>query len=194
MGDDAHLLHYAIGRHGDDVNFFAVVEGPLAWADERSWVVPATLEEAQEEFAGWHTAVAEMLQAARVDRRWGLFVNCRCAAGIRGPAVLIGDAAHAMLPLHGEGANASIEDACVLAGLLPTIDDREDALATYTRMRRTRTRTIQRSAWDANRALHAVTSNAKARRQTTLENFPERFGWIHDYDAQRALGDLRSWR
>ena len=28
MGPDAHLLHYAIGGHGESVNFFAVVETP----------------------------------------------------------------------------------------------------------------------------------------------------------------------
>src|SRR5215212_4495928 len=32
MGPDAHLLHYAIGSRGEDVNYFAVVEGPQTWA------------------------------------------------------------------------------------------------------------------------------------------------------------------
>src|SRR5215204_3327855 len=31
MGPDAHLLHYAIGPNGEDINFFAVVEGPQPW-------------------------------------------------------------------------------------------------------------------------------------------------------------------
>ena len=32
MGPDAHLLQYAIGAAGEDVNYFAVVEGPTVWA------------------------------------------------------------------------------------------------------------------------------------------------------------------
>ena len=31
MGRDAHLLHYAIGGQGQDVNYFAVMEGPREW-------------------------------------------------------------------------------------------------------------------------------------------------------------------
>ena len=33
MGPDAHLLHYAIGASGEDVNYFAVVEGPTVWPE-----------------------------------------------------------------------------------------------------------------------------------------------------------------
>jgi hypothetical protein len=33
-GPDAHLLHYAIGGHGEAVNFFAVVESPRIWLHE----------------------------------------------------------------------------------------------------------------------------------------------------------------
>jgi salicylate hydroxylase len=36
MGPNAHLLHYAIGGAGEDVNYFAVVEGPEAWRDSGS--------------------------------------------------------------------------------------------------------------------------------------------------------------
>lgn len=187
MGRDAHMLHYAIGNDGGDVNFFAVVEGPSIWPDEKTWVVPATLDEAKVDFNGWHPAIAEMLEAAKVDRRWGLFVTPPLRRWHKGPAVLIGDAAHAMLPHHGQGANASIEDACLLAGVLAEEKDRAKAFDRYQRARMRRARTIQRSAWDANRALHTEAPDAIATRQRTIERFPDRFGWIHEYDVQRVL-------
>jgi len=192
MGVDAHMLHYAIGRDGDAVNFFAVVEGPTAWPARASWVTPVTLGEALSEYPGWHPAIAEMLEAAAVDRRWGLFVTPPLRTWHKQAAVMIGDAAHAMLPHHGQGANTSIEDACALAMVLDgmSVADREERFERYEAARRLRTRKIQRSAWDASTAFHATRPDALARRQISLSAFPERFGWIHGYDVQQACGDL----
>ncbi|MGA1799011.1 FAD-dependent monooxygenase [Sphingomonas sp. 4RDLI-65] len=192
IGENAHMLHYAIGPEGGDVNFFAVVEGPTTWPSETSWVVPATLAEAHAGFARWHPAIAQMLEEAAVDKRWGLFVTPPLRQWHKGPAVLIGDAAHAMLPHHGQGANTSIEDACILAGMLEDLTplNREERFARYEALRRLRTRKIQRSAWDANAALHTVAAGASKRRQATLARFPERFAWIHGYDARTVDGRL----
>jgi salicylate hydroxylase len=56
MGPNAHLLHYAIGPSGKDINFLAVVEGPTTWTHE-NWVVPVSHDEAVTAFNGWHPAV-----------------------------------------------------------------------------------------------------------------------------------------
>jgi salicylate hydroxylase len=117
MGANAHLLHYAIGGEGDTVNFVAFVEGPAVWphADKWSEVEPG---EAVAAIAGWHPAVTEMVGAVEHKVRWGLFMLPPLLRWSRGRAVLLGDAAHAMLPHHGQGANGSIEDAITLAELL----------------------------------------------------------------------------
>jgi hypothetical protein len=59
MEPNAHLLHYAIGPSGEDVNFLAVVERPATWTHE-NWVVPVPHDEAAAAFSGWHPAVVEM--------------------------------------------------------------------------------------------------------------------------------------
>ena len=41
MGPRAHLLHYAIGKAAEDINFFAVVEGPEVWPHDDKWIVAA---------------------------------------------------------------------------------------------------------------------------------------------------------
>ena len=68
--------------------------------------------------------------------------------------MLLGDAAHAMLPHHGQGANQTIEDAAVLADCLRRTDDIPAALAAYERRRRGRTRQVQRSSWVTSALLH----------------------------------------
>ena len=102
----------------------------------------------------------------------------------RGAAVLLGDAAHAMLPHHGQGANTTIEDAVTLAALLSRQAD--DFSARYASLRRLRTRTIQHSSWDTNRALHLSDGPALAQRNRRVAAFPQESGWIHEFDALAA--------
>jgi salicylate hydroxylase len=107
----------------------------------------------------------------------------------RGRVVLIGDAAHGMLPHPGQGANTSIEDAFTLAALLADArpGDLEPAFQRYQQMRRARTRKIQRSSWVTNALLHLRAGPAVAARDATVVRVPDEFGWIHSYDASRAL-------
>lgn len=183
MGPNAHLLHYAIGPNGAHVNFFAVVEGPRDWRHDNG-IAPAEPDEAARAFAGWHPAVVEMVTSVPHKVRWGLFTVRQPASWRRGRAVLIGDAAHGMLPHHGQGANVSIEDAITLAQLLPARPDQDfdRAIVCYEVLRRGRTRIIQRCSWATNTALH-LPDDAIAGRQERLARFPERFGFIHEFDA-----------
>lgn len=184
MGQDAHLLHYAIGGRAEDVNFFAVVEGPGHWASDR-WIASAGPGEALSAFRGWHPAVTEMIGAGWIDRRWALFVVEQPRRWHRHRAVLIGDAAHGMLPHQGQGANTTIEDAATLACLLATSrsDDLEATFRRYEALRKPRTRAIQRSSWATNNALHLQDGAAAvSRRNARLPRFPEEFGWIHAFD------------
>jgi salicylate hydroxylase len=188
MGPRAHLLHYAIGKAAEDINFFAVVEGPEVWPHEDKWIVAAKPGEATRSFMNWHPAVTEMINAGWVDKRWGLFVVQQPRRWHTGRVVLIGDAAHGMLPHQGQGANTTIEDAVTLAELLSRRSNQPfiDVFAHYAGLRKTRTRLIQRSSWATNTALHLADDGALERRNSALARFPERFGWIHSFDALRA--------
>jgi salicylate hydroxylase len=188
MGPNAHLLHYAIGGRGEDVNFFAVVEGPATWPHADKWVTDAEPGEAAAAFAGWHPAVTEMVAAGWVTMRWGLFTVRPLLRWSRGRAVLLGDAAHAMLPHHGQGANTTIEDAITLAELLTSAapGDLAAVLGRYQALRRARTRTIQRSSRVTNDLLHLPDGPALADRDRRVSRFPEDFGWIHEFDALQA--------
>lgn len=191
MGPDAHLLHYAIGSRGEDVNFFAVVEGPKVWPYEDKWVTEAEPGEAVAAFEGWHPGVTEMVAAGWVAQRWGLFTVRPLLRWFRGRAVLLGDAAHAMLPHHGQGANTTIEDAITLAELLTGAEpgDLQAVLNRYQALRRARTRKIQRSSRVTNDLLHLPDGPALAERDRRVSRFPEDFGWIHEFDALKAASE-----
>jgi salicylate hydroxylase len=185
MGPSAHLLHYPIGPQSDYVNFLAVVEGPTTWPHPEKGLAEATSEEALSFFEGWHPAVTEMVGAVHHDVRWGLFVASPLRSWRRGRVVLLGDAAHAMLPHHGQGANVTIEDAITLAELISASgSDLDAALDEYESLRKPRTRKIQRASWATNHALHVADGPERERRNARVAKFPEDFAWIHAFDAR----------
>jgi kynurenine 3-monooxygenase len=63
-----------------------------------------------------------------------------------GAAVLLGDAAHAMVPFHGQGMNCAFEDCVALAEHLERTPDRESAFAAFQAERLPNARAIQRMA------------------------------------------------
>ena len=192
MGPDAHLLHYAIGGDGGAVNFLAVTEGPAAWPSDK-WQLEIAPGEAEAAFRGWHPAVVEMIAAQAPTARWGLFVTRPLQRWFRGTVVLLGDAAHAMLPHHGQGANTTIEDAVTLAELIPgTAPGQLQAmLGVYQRLRRARTRKIQHSSWVTNKLLHLPDHADLAERDRRVAGFPRDFAWIHQFDALQTAASTK---
>jgi salicylate hydroxylase len=86
-------------------------------------------------------------------------------------------------------ANLTIEDAITLAVLLRRygLEEFDEAMKHYHGLRRARTRVIQRSARATNTVLHL--KDATEGRAAALAQVPERFGWIHAFDA---LADVTS--
>lgn len=186
VGPGAHLLHYQVGNA---VNFLAVLDGPENWTD------PAGVAEAEDgalatAFAGWHPAVLEMLTAVPQSPRWGLFTQPPLGQWSRGHTVLLGDAAHAMLPHHGQGANQTIEDAAVLARCIADAGPggHATAFARYERLRRARTRAVQRASWDTSAVLHLPDGPEALARNERLRGLDGWLGWIHGHDADLAGG------
>ncbi len=85
-----------------------------------------------------------------------------------GQAVLIGDAAHAMVPFHGQGMNCAFEDCVALAAHLDAATDPATAFAAFQAERK---------------------PNARAIQQMALENYHEMRDRVDDPDylLQRAL-------
>ena len=186
VGPQGHLLHYPIGDKGDQ-NFLLVERHPSPWPS-RDWVTPASEGEQLRLFKDWHPAVVQMITAVPISQRWGLFHRPPLGRWSKGRVTLIGDAAHALVPHHGQGANQSIEDAVVLATQLAKAGPGHwrEAQEAYERLRRGRTRKVQYASISTADVLHlpdgpeAQARNARLRARDSLLHHLD---WIHDFDA-----------
>lgn len=114
------------------------------WADE-GWSQSVAATEMAAEFQGFVPEVTDLIAAAPggMVGRWGLFVRPPVAALVAGPVVLLGDAAHPMLPFMGQGAAMAIEDGVVLGRCFAAAKTPEEAFSRYEAARLARVHLIQ---------------------------------------------------
>ena len=120
--DRAPLLHLA--GPGRSVVLYYVSAGRLLnWigigrsdeAKRESWSATGSVDALLADFAGWHPQIVGLMAATERPFITRLHDREPLASWVKGRAVLLGDAAHAMLPYHAQGAVQSLEDAWVLA-------------------------------------------------------------------------------
>ena len=115
LGSNAHLVHYPV-QGGDTVNIVAIVED--RWrgdAGDDFWRAEGDAGFVRERFAGWHADARALIGSVRGWRRWPLFDRNIVERWSLGRVVLLGDAAHPVLPFLAQGAALAIEDAGELA-------------------------------------------------------------------------------
>jgi salicylate hydroxylase len=183
-GPGRHLLHYAIDG-GRTINFLAVVR-VSKWTND-AWMERCAVSDAVDAFHGWHPAVTEMVGATNLGARWALHDLEPLERWHTDRVVLLGDAAHAMVPHQGQGANQTIEDAIVLADCLAdahATTDVQAALQCYTDRRRRRTVAVQ---WLSRRTadlMHLPDGPEIAHRNTLFADLYSELAWIHSHDTQ----------
>lgn len=104
------------------------------------------LAELRRRFGGWHDPIPRLLDAASPGSvlRHDIYEMPALPSFVSGRVALLGDAAHAMTPNLGQGANQALEDAITLVTVLDAHPDVPAALVAYDHMRRPRTQMISR--------------------------------------------------
>jgi kynurenine 3-monooxygenase len=99
---------------------------------------------------------------------------------VHGEVLLLGDAAHAIVPFHGQGMNAAFEDCAELDALLAVTADWEELFARFEEARRPNTAAIAQMALENYLEMRDAVLDAGFVRRKTLamaleRRFPERF-------------------
>jgi salicylate hydroxylase len=126
--------------NGEVVNCAGLVETKEPVPE--GWSIGASQGELAQAFAGWHDDVTGLIACASNIIKWGLYDRKQLVTWSRGRTVLLGDAAHAMLPFLGMGAAMAIEDGLILAKALGLEADVDRAIARYEAARKPRTEKV----------------------------------------------------
>ena len=122
LGPHFHVVQYPV-RGGQWLNVVVIVQGP-APADLPSWDHSANAFELRARLLHAGPVVSDLLHAIEHWRLWPLYERApmrSAAEHAQGRIVLVGDAAHPMLPYLAQGAGMAIEDAATLEQALAPI-------------------------------------------------------------------------
>lgn len=125
-------------------------------------------------FGRWPFGFGEMLEATPEGTilRNDLIDRPPLPSWSRGRLVLLGDAAHPMLPNLGQGACSAIEDALSLARHLGSADSAAEAFRRYEADRIPRANRFVRESWDYGRMVVWTNPLAVRFRELILRNYP----------------------
>jgi 2-polyprenyl-6-methoxyphenol hydroxylase-like FAD-dependent oxidoreductase len=187
MGDGKHFMVFPV-RSGTLLNYVGFV--PTSTETVESWSAIGDRDELAASFRGWDASVATLLEKVETCFWWGLYDRRPLASWTNGRLALLGDAAHAMLPHLGQGANQAIEDGVALAVLLENRGYSEvpAALKSYEKLRRVRTDVVQAEARQNGLRYDSRYANLD-QRDREIKNAAEFRKWLYDYDVEKAAVD-----
>src|SRR5271154_409597 len=184
MGDGKHFMVYPV-RGGQLLNYVGFV--PTTDEIIESWSAIGDRDELAASFEGWDPRVARLLEKVDTCFWWGLYDRWPLTSWTNGRLALLGDAAHAMLPHLGQGADQAIEDGVALAVFLEgqTSTEIADALRRYEAFRRERTNIVQAEA-RKNGLRYDSRYKSLEQRDQEIASSAEFRKWLYDYDVEQA--------
>jgi salicylate hydroxylase len=190
VGAGRHFLVFPV-RRGTLLNFVAFV--PADEHMQESWSAPGDPVQLADEFRDWAEPVRRFIAQIDTTFQWGLYDREPLERWTRGRVTLAGDAAHAMLPHAGQGANQSIEDAAALAALLDgrPAADIPAAFVDYETARRERAAFVQLFARRLGLEYDSGGSELAPQSGQPLAGKAEVSMWIKNHDATRAALKVR---
>ncbi|WP_041842817.1 FAD-dependent oxidoreductase [Actinoplanes friuliensis] len=174
---------------GEEFGMVPLGDGRVYWWASAN--APSADGDLHRRFGAWHDPIPALLDATdpasiiRVDLR---HLGTPLPSYRKGSVVVLGDAAHAMTPNLGQGANQAIEDAVVLAAMCDPLADLSEALDAYDRTRRPRSQNIARAALRMSRFGQQLTNPlAVATRNAVMR-------WTPPRTALRTMSHYADWQ
>lgn len=188
IGYRRHIMAYPI-RNGELYN---IVMSHPGQATIGKWSETGNINEMRNHYKNFDPIVRQLLSHVKTVLKWVLADMPILPRWVSesGKTVLIGDAAHAMLPYLAQGAAQAIEDGATLAEVLTVCNSTSDipqALRAYQLRRKRRGETIQEGARKAGHVWHLPDGEEQKERDALMK---QRDGRNPD---QWADADFQKW-
>jgi salicylate hydroxylase len=193
MGPNRSIVQYYVSA-GRTFNWIGISRS--AEPARESWLAEGKIEDALAEYVGWHATIRTVIAATPKVLRQALYDREPLPDWQVGRIVLLGDAAHPMMPFYAQGAAQSIEDAYVLAGCIAAAPEAPvEALARYVKLRQPRTAWMQGLSRKEEElyqmtdaaAIKARNDRMRANRVPETASFPPEQERLYSYDAEKVL-------
>ncbi|CAG9957077.1 unnamed protein product [Clonostachys rosea f. rosea IK726] len=156
IGPGHHIMAYPI-RKGSMYNL--VLSHPGGLAAPGKWNEPGNLEEMREHYKDFDPVIRKVLSKVQSCLNWKIadLPNLPTWVSENGKVVLLGDAAHAMVPFLAQGAAQAIEDGACLAECLSRAQNPSDIpslVHAYEAIRKPRAERVQKGTRDSSYVWH----------------------------------------
>ncbi|KAL9094467.1 MAG: hypothetical protein Q9165_003317 [Trypethelium subeluteriae] len=148
LGPHSHTVTYYV-RSGEMFNFIVALPDEPG---EESWKAPGDINKLRKHFESWDPRIRAIASKINQSYIWKLRDRPALERWVHphGNLVLLGDAAHPMLPYVAQGASSAVEDAAVLAECLSYakagIRDIQTVLQAYEKIRKPRALQMKNAA------------------------------------------------
>lgn len=203
IGDLRHVMTYTIsgGKAFNMVLSHPDRSDPAGWVKESPETI---LSQMRDHFTGWDPILTKIIDMIDTTLKWPLLSGSPLKRWIApsNKLIIMGDAAHAMVPYMSQGAAMAVEDAAALAEAIDLVDDVADlpqALHVWESVRMLRTSQMQEASLVNGKLWHfpdgpeqrardaATRAEVEGRQFTTSANQwsdPTTQRWTYGYDAE----------
>ncbi|PSK58622.1 Kynurenine 3-monooxygenase [Elsinoe australis] len=213
IGPGQHVMTYTIAA-GKTFNLVLSHKDSTDPSNWSSLSQKQTIESMREAFEKWDPRLIRVIDKIESAAKWPLMKvpTIRKWVSRSGHLVVLGDAAHAMLPYMSQGAAMAVEDAAALGEAMADLQKHDDLirrLSVFEEVRRLRAAQMQDASdingilWHFDDGPEQVARDAAARREVLGQPFesssnqwsdPVTQRWTYGYDAvwemQKALGTI----
>ncbi|MES3677389.1 salicylate 1-monooxygenase [Halomonas elongata] len=191
LGPDRHILTFPV-KQGTLINVVAFVTDRSSdepqLPEGTPWVSEVDQQTMFDDFTGWGAASRAILGCIDHPTRWALHELPELPRYVRERVVIVGDAAHAMLPHQGAGAGQALEDAYVLASLLGDAScDRGNVasvLSAFEAVRHARTCRVQATSREAGDIYEYAGEGIGDDEIHLAAGLERRFDWLWNHDPR----------
>jgi len=192
IGEDRHVMSYTIAAGKS----FNMVLSHVDTSDFTTWKAAGAIDEMRREFVGWDPKLTKVIGMIDSTLKWPLLSASPLKTWIApsNKVVIMGDAAHAMVPYMSQGAAMAVEDGAALAAVLSLIDTPEhvpSALKVYEMERMKRSGQMQQASLLNGKLWHFPDGEEQRLRDESMR--PEVEGRSFNWSANQWSDPVTQW-